>query len=95
MTAGGLATTSITSRRWRHGTVLLPHVLDPRRGLPPAGPAWRMASVFAGTALHATIASAAAIIRGRNAPGWLARLGLPARLVAADGSVRTTSGWPA
>ncbi len=92
MTEGGLATMSITTRRWRHGGVLLPQVLDPGRGLSPR-PAWRTASVLAGTALHASIGSAGAIIRGRGAAGWLGQLGLPARLVAADGSVRTINGW--
>jgi thiamine biosynthesis lipoprotein ApbE len=104
MTAGGLATTSITTRQWRHGGVGLRHALDPRRGLrtsapggqgPDRDPTWRTASVLAGTALHASIASAAAIIRGPAAVGWLAGLGLPARLVASGGAVRTTGGWPA
>jgi hypothetical protein len=31
---------------------------------------------------------------GHRAVGWLARLGLPARLVAVDGSVKTVAGWP-
>jgi thiamine biosynthesis lipoprotein len=50
--------------------------------------------VAAGSALDANIASTAAIIRGERATGWLAKLGLPARLVAVDGSVTTLAGWP-
>ena len=51
-------------------------------------------SVAAGSALDANIASTAAIIRGSSATGWLTKLGLPARLVAVDGSVPTLAGWP-
>ncbi len=92
--AGGLATSGITARRWRRGGVTLHHILDPRSGL-PVTPVWRTVSVAAGTSLQANIASTAAIIRGDRAPAWLERLGLPARLVAAGGHVRTVAGWPA
>jgi hypothetical protein len=43
----------------------------------------------------ANTASTAAVIRGEGAFAWLARLGLPARLVDASGTVYTTGGWPA
>ena len=39
-------------------------------------------------------ASTAAVIRGRAALGWLAKLGLPSRLVDATGVVFTVAGWP-
>ena len=32
--------------------------------------------------------------RGDRAPGWLARIGLPARLVSVNGEVETVAGWP-
>ncbi|HEY4703829.1 MAG TPA: FAD:protein FMN transferase, partial [Streptosporangiaceae bacterium] len=67
---------------------------DPRTGLPPA-PVWRTVSVTAATCADANTASTAAIIRGDAAPGWLARLRLPARLVADSGRVETVAGWPA
>jgi thiamine biosynthesis lipoprotein len=92
--AGGLATSGITARRWRRGSLTLHHILDPASGL-PVRPLWRTVSVAADTALQANIGSTAAIIRGGAAPGWLASHGLPARLVAVDGSVRTIAGWPA
>lgn len=92
--AGGLATSGIAARRWRRGNLTLHHILDPRSGL-PVTPVWRTVSVAADTALYANIGSTVAIIRGDAAPGWLAALGLPARLVAVDGSVRTVAGWPA
>lgn len=91
--AGGLATSSTSARRWQRGGDLMHHILDPRTGR-PADSDWRTVSVAAGSALDANIASTAAIIRGKRAIGWLAQLGLPARLVAVDGSVTTVAGWP-
>jgi thiamine biosynthesis lipoprotein ApbE len=91
---GGLATSSTAARRWRRGGDLLHHILDPRTGM-PADMVWRTVSVAAATCADANTASTAAIIKGRAAPGWLASLGLPARLVAPDDTVRTVAGWPA
>ena len=90
---GGLATSSTRARKWQRGGDLLHHILDPRTGW-SADSNWRTVSVAAGTALDANIASTAAIIRGPGAPGWLAGLGLSARLVALDGTVTTLAGWP-
>ncbi len=90
---GGLATSSTAARRWQRGGDVLHHILDPRTGL-PAEPVWRTVSVAAGSCADANAASTAAIIRGRRAPGWLTRLGLPARLVDATGAVFTVAGWP-
>ena len=69
------------------------HLLDPRSGLPVAGP-WRTVSVVAGTCVQANTASTCAVVRGDGAPAHLARLGLPARLVSVDGRVTTLGGWP-
>jgi len=90
---GGLATSSTAARRWRRGGDVLHHILDPRTSL-PAEPVWRTVSVAAGSCADANAASTAAVIRGRAAPGWLARLALPARLVDATGVVYTVAGWP-
>ena len=90
---GGLATSSTAARRWQRGGDVLHHILDPRTGL-PAEPVWRTVSVAAGTCADANAASTAAVIRGRAALGWLARLGLPARLVDATGVVFTVASWP-
>jgi thiamine biosynthesis lipoprotein ApbE len=90
---GGLATSSTAARRWQRGGDVLHHILDPRTSL-PAEPVWRTVSVAAGSCADANAASTAAVIRGRAAPGWLARLGLPARLVDATGVVFTVAGWP-
>jgi thiamine biosynthesis lipoprotein len=70
------------------------HLVDPATGA-PVDAVWRTVSVTAGSCLDANIASTAAVIRGHGAAGWLALLGLPSRLVRADGRVRHLAGWPA
>jgi FAD:protein FMN transferase len=90
---GGLATSSTKARRWHRGGDVLHHILDPRTGL-PAAPVWRTVSVAAGTCADANAASTAAVIKGRDALGWLTRNLLPARLVDAKGTVFTVAGWP-
>jgi thiamine biosynthesis lipoprotein ApbE len=90
---GGLATSSTAARRWQRGGDVLHHIVDPRTCL-PAAPVWRTVSVAAATCADANTAATAAVIRGRQAPAWLASLRLPARLVEPDGTVRTISGWP-
>jgi thiamine biosynthesis lipoprotein ApbE len=92
--SGGLATSSVTARRWVRGGTALHHVLDPRTGLPARTP-WRTVSVAAASCVDANIASTAAVVRGERAVGSLRSLGLPARLVATDGVVTTVAGWPA
>jgi thiamine biosynthesis lipoprotein len=91
---GGLATSSTAARRWKRGGDVLHHILDPRTGQ-PAAPVWRTVSVAAASCADANTAATAAIIRGRQAPAWLASLNLPARLVEPDGTVHTIAGWPA
>jgi thiamine biosynthesis lipoprotein len=93
ITAGGLATSSTTLRTWTAGGRPVHHIVDPATG-EPAESCWRTVSVAAGTCVDANTASTAAIIRGVAAPDWLASLGLPARLVAREGTVVTTAGWP-
>lgn len=92
--SGGLATSSIVARRWRHDGRTMHHILDPRHG-EPVGGRWRTASVAAATCADANIASTAAIVLGDAAPDWLAEQALPARLVAVDGTVSVQGGWPA
>jgi FAD:protein FMN transferase len=90
---GGLATSSTAARRWQRGGDVLHHILDPRTGL-PAAPVWRTVSVTAASCADANTAATAAVIRGRQAPAWLASLRLPSRLVEQDGTVHTIAGWP-
>ena len=91
---GGLATSSTTVRRWQAGEIEVHHVVDPCTGAPAAGP-WRTVSVAAATCVEANTAATASIVLGDAAPGWLESRGLAARLVAHDGSVVRTGGWPA
>jgi thiamine biosynthesis lipoprotein len=93
ITAGGLATSGTTRRRWRSGGQVRHHIVDPRTG-ESAPQVWRTVSVAAGSCVDANTASTAAVVLGLAAAAWLAGLGLPARLVAATGEVETVAGWP-
>lgn len=90
---GGVASSSTVVRRWRRDGATLHHLLDPRTGL-PVEPVWRMVTVNAATCVDANTATTAAMVRGAAAPAWLRRLGLPSRLVDADGAVTAMGGWP-
>jgi thiamine biosynthesis lipoprotein len=90
---GGLATSSTTTRRWMRGGASVHHILDPATG-EPVPERWRTVTVAAATCVDSNVASTAAIVRGDWAVAWLEGLALPARLVAADGSVTLTGGWP-
>ena len=92
--SGGLATSSVTVRRWRAGEHDLHHILDPHTGR-PARSCWRTVSVAAASCVDANIASTAALLLGEAAPMWLAERRLPARLVAISGEVVCMGGWPA
>jgi thiamine biosynthesis lipoprotein len=91
--SGGLATSSVTVRRWRVGEQDLHHILDPRTGRPTAS-CWRTASVAAASCVDANTASTAAVLLGEAAPGWLAERRLPARLVDVSGKVVCIGEWP-
>jgi thiamine biosynthesis lipoprotein len=91
--AGGLATSTTASRTWRRGRKTLHHIVDPRTGR-SSDSCWAAATVAAATCVDANTASTAAIIRSAAAPDWLSCLGLPARLVRADGTVSTVGEWP-
>jgi thiamine biosynthesis lipoprotein len=93
ISSGGLATSSTTVRAWTVADRPVHHIIDPATG-EPASSCWRTVSVAAGTCTDANTASTAAIIRSAAAPAWLRDMGLPARLVRHDGTVRTTAGWP-
>lgn len=91
--SGGLATSSLTTRRWRHDGQTRHHILDPDTGH-GVRPVWRTVSVAAASCADANIAATAAIVLGQAGERWLAGQGVPARLVAADGAVTRLSGWP-
>lgn len=90
---GALATSSTTVRRWVRDGSVLHHILDPASGRPIES-CWRTVTVAAACCVDANIASTTAILRAQRAPAWLESLGLPSRLVARDGAVTLTAGWP-
>jgi thiamine biosynthesis lipoprotein len=91
--SGGLATSSVSVRRWRTDSGVVHHVIDPETGRSVES-LWRTVSVTAASCLNANIASTASLVRGSRAVAWLAELGLPSRLVGVDGRVRHVAGWP-
>jgi thiamine biosynthesis lipoprotein len=93
ISAGGLATSSTTVRRWLAGAVEVHHIVNPATG-GPAAEHWRTVSVAADSCVGANVASTAAILKGAAAVPWLGSLGVAARLVRADGTVERTAGWP-
>lgn len=93
LAAGGLATSGTSVRRWTTSAGELHHLVDPRTGRPAAS-FWRTATVTAASCVDANTASTAAVVLGEDALGWLATLGLPARLVRYDDAVSCVAGWP-
>jgi thiamine biosynthesis lipoprotein len=93
ISGGGIATSGTSVRRWARGGRHLHHVVDPSTSQ-PARECWRTVSVAADTCTDANIASTASIVLGADAPAWLTARNLPARLVAADGTVTIVGGWP-
>jgi len=93
ISAGGLATSSTTARRWRRGGESMHHIIDPHTGRPAETP-WRTVSVAAADCVDANIASTGALLAGARAPAWLRALGLPARLVGVEGRVVKVGDWP-
>ena len=91
--AGGLATSTTMSRRWRSAGSSHHHLLDPATGRPAAAP-YRTVTAGGSSCLAANAASTAAIVLGDRAPQWLAAKGVTARLVARDGTVTTVGDWP-
>ena len=91
---GGLATSTTRARRWYRSGRAMHHLLDPLTGL-PVREVWRTVTVAASSCLDANTASTATVVKGVTGLAWLESTGLPARLVAADGTVRGVGGWPA
>jgi FAD:protein FMN transferase len=92
--SGGLATSSTAVRRWRHEGQTMHHIINPATGA-PVRDTWRTVSVAAASCADANIATTSALVRAGAAPAWLARMGVPARLVSNTGRVYTIGDWPA
>lgn len=90
---GGLTTSTTTVRRWTRAGRPVHHIVDPRTGLPAAGP-WRTASVYGESALAANTASTAAVVLGAGAEQWLTANGHAARLLGPDGRPQYVGAWP-
>ncbi|HYN67617.1 MAG TPA: FAD:protein FMN transferase [Ornithinibacter sp.] len=90
--SGGLATSSVSARRWRRGGLQWHHLVDPRTGRPAQGPV-RTVTALGRTAAAANAATTASIVLGDAAYGWLVQRRVAARLVGHDGAVTHTPAW--
>ncbi|MGB2876327.1 MAG: FAD:protein FMN transferase [Gaiellaceae bacterium] len=91
LTAGGIATSGITKRRWRRAGALQHHLIDPRTGR-PAESRWEEVTVAAGSCAAADVAAKAAFLLSGDGPGWLDEHGLPGRFLAGE-AVVTNRTW--
>lgn len=90
---GGLATSSVSARRWRRGTASAHHIVDPATSLPAAS-RWRTVTVHADSCLAANVAATTAILLDDRALRWLTGRQLAARLASQRGPVVRLAGWP-
>jgi FAD:protein FMN transferase len=88
-----IATSSTRSRRWRSGGRELHHVIDPATSQ-PAAEVWRCVTVAARDCVTANTHTTAALVQGSGAVASLRKVGLPARLIGADGAVTVLNDWP-
>ncbi|MGI8457645.1 MAG: FAD:protein FMN transferase [Propionibacteriaceae bacterium] len=91
---GALATSSTVRRTWEAAAARHHHIVDPRTGA-SADPIWRTVTVAARTCELANTASTAAVVLGTDAPTWLARRRLHARLLSRTSEVVYVGDWPA
>jgi FAD:protein FMN transferase len=90
---GGVATSSITTRTWRAGNVMVNHIVDPRTGSFAKGP-YATASVSARSCVLANAFATAALLWGEEAGYRVAQAGWSARLIRHDGTIEFVGGWP-
>lgn len=84
-----IATSAANRRRWKRGTRVMHHLIDPRTRL-PAQTDLAQATVIAPTAEQADVMAKVAFILGaEHAPREITRRGLGAVLVLEDGTTRT------
>lgn len=84
---GALATSGTDRRRWRRGGQAMHHALAPRTGLPAATGLVRASAVAATCAEADALATALLVAGAGQAAGLADAWGVPAALVAVDGSV--------
>ncbi|MGU3291057.1 FAD:protein FMN transferase [Williamsia sp. M5A3_1d] len=88
-----VATSSTLRRQWTHKGRSVHHIIDPRTG-DPASRHWRTVTVVARRCVDANTLTTGAVVKGAAGQQWIESTGLPARLVAADGTVIGLGGWP-
>ena len=92
--AGGLATSSTAVRRWSHAGRTMHHIIDPATGMPVLGDLAH--GQRRRRELHRRQHREHRRARAQAAaPGWLAALRLPARLVGWNEELVHVGGWPA
>jgi thiamine biosynthesis lipoprotein len=90
---GALATSSVLRRRWKVAGAERHHLLDPRTGMPAAGPIVQ-ASVAAASCAQAEVAAKMAILSDlRGAIGRVEYSRLAALLITADGDAWRVGTW--
>jgi len=83
LSAGGLATSGKTRRRWLRAGQAQHHLIDPATGRPSTSH-WLEVTVAAESCVAADVAAKAAFLLDSDGPGWLEERGLPGRFVAPD-----------
>ena len=91
---GGLATSSVTRRRWEAGGEAAHHIVDPRRMGPAISPVLS-ATVTAATAVEAEAGAKAVLLHGHLGLTWAEKQDWirAALVIWHDGNVYATSGW--
>jgi thiamine biosynthesis lipoprotein len=91
---GGLATSSVTRRRWKAGGEAAHHIVDPRRMAPAVSPVLS-ATVTATTAVEAEAGAKAVLLHGHRGLAWAEQQDWirAALVIWHDGSVYATTGW--
>lgn len=91
---GALATSGIGRHRWRQGSQMRHHIVDPATGQSVENDVWRV-TVAALTAKQAEVAAKVAFVRGpARGLRFLADLGLSGEIELKNGEVRTVGDWP-
>ena len=90
---GGIATSSIGTRAWKVGDLVVNHIIDPRTGSFAHG-TYATASVTASDCVLANAFATAALLWDEEASFHIAQAGWSARLVRTDGTVEFVGGWP-
>jgi thiamine biosynthesis lipoprotein len=89
--SGGLATSGVDRRRWRRAGAEAHHEIDPATGRPAATCLLR-ATAVAATAAEADALATGLLVAGGDAADLAGRWGVPAALVARDGTLTIAGG---